>query len=636
MPLRQIVDTLPYKMEKTTDLLKTKCMPGNFEKLAALNHPALLDFVAKHVEICNPEKIFVSTDSPEDISYIRETAIKSGEESRLALSGHTVHFDGYQDQARDEKNTKFLLAKGVDLGPSIRAVDKEEGLKEIYSILKNIMEGRTLFIQFFCLGPRNSEFSISAVQLTDSSYVAHSQDLLYRLGYEEFKKMDKPQSFFKFIHSSGELEGGASKNIDQRRIYINIGENVIYSVNTQYGGNTIGHKKLAMRLAINRAFEESWLTEHMFLMGVHGPKDRVTYFTGAFPSLCGKTSTSMLKGETIVGDDIAYLRVKDGKIRAVNVEKGMFGIIQGVNSKDDPTIWKALNSPGEVIFSNILVAEDKSAHWLGKSKEPPKKGFNYGGEWFPGKTDPTGKEMLLSHPNARFTLEMKSLENLDPELENPEGVVVGGIVYGGRDSDTWLPVEQSFDWVHGIITKGASLESETTAAALGKDGIRKFNPMANLSFLSITIGKYIEANLKFGAKIKSAPLIFSINYFLKNQQGNFINDKIDKAVWFKWMELRVHNEVKAIKTPSGYIPGYEDLKRLFKEILDKDYSQEDYKAQFTLRVPENLAKIDRIVEIYKTKVPDTPDILFKVLKEQKKRLEDIRSKKGDYIAPNAF
>jgi phosphoenolpyruvate carboxykinase (GTP) len=524
----------------------------------------------------------------------------------------------------------------VDLGPNINTRDKQKGLKEIYAILKGIMKGHTLFVQFFCLGPTNSEFSIPSVQLTDSSYVAHSQNLLYRPGYEEFKKLDKSEVFFKFLHSQGELESGVSKNIHQRRIYIDIEKDIIYSVNTQYGGNTIGHKKLAMRLAINRAYEESWLTEHMFLMGVHGPKGRVTYFTGAFPSLCGKTSTSMLKGETIVGDDIVYLRAKSGRIRAVNVEKGMFGIIQGINSKDDPTIWKALNSPGEIIFSNVIITKDKDVCWTGKNGEIPQKGFNHSGDWFLGKIDGDGNEIPLSHPNARFTLDMSLLENLDPEINNPEGVVVGGIIYGGRDSDTCLPVEQSFNWTHGIITKGASLESETTAAALGKRGVRKFNPMANLVFLSIPIGRYIENNLRVGASIKSPPVVFSVNYFLKDSQGKFMNDKADKLVWLKWMELRVYSEVDAIRIPTGYIPRYIDLKRLFKENLDKDYSKEDYTRQFTLRIPENLAKIERITKIYKHKVSDAPDILFKILVEQKERLEDVRLRYGDYVPPSVF
>ncbi|MBA7696374.1 hypothetical protein ES703_105021 [subsurface metagenome] len=251
---------------------------------------------------------------------------------------------------------------------------------------------------------------------------------------------------------------GVSKNIDRRRVYIDLEDEVIYSTNTQYGGNTIGLKKLAMRLAINRASKEGWLTEHMLIMGVHGPKGRVSYLLGAFPSMCGKTSTAMIEGETIVGDDIAYLRKKGGEVRTVNVEKGMFGIIQGVNSKDDAITWKTLHTPGEIIFSNVLVTKEKGVCWIGKDGEVPKQGVNHSGEWTLGKNDAEGKEILPSHRNARFTFDLKLLENLDARLNYPDGVVVSGIIYGGRDSDTWVPVEESFSWQHGIITKGASLE----------------------------------------------------------------------------------------------------------------------------------------------------------------------------------
>ena len=220
------------------------------------------------------------------------------------------------------------------------------------------MQGHTLYVRFFCLGPTNSQFSIPAIQLTDSAYVAHSEDLLYRPGYEEFKRVGETDRFFKFVHSEGELRESVSVNIDKRRVHIDIQDNIVYSLNTQYGGNTIGLKKLAMRLAINWTSKEGWLTEHMVIMGVHGPQNRVTYFTGAFPSLCGKTSTSMMKGETIIGDDIAYLRRRGEEVRTVNVERGMFGIIQGINSADDPTIWKVLHQPGEIIFSNVLITEE--------------------------------------------------------------------------------------------------------------------------------------------------------------------------------------------------------------------------------------------------------------------------------------
>ncbi len=609
----------------------------HYQRLARINNPRLHEFIVRYVKLCNPDRIYVCTDSPEDVAYIREAALRNGEEIKLAIEGHTAHFDNYYDQARDRKNTGILVPKGMDLGPFIETKDRDWALQDVHEILKDIMRGKELYICFFTLGPARSIFSIPCVQLTDSAYVAHNEFLLYRPGYEEFVRLGPDARFFKFIHSAGELdERKTSKNLDKRRIYIDILDDTVYSVNTQYGGNTIGLKKLAMRLAIYRGSQEGWLCEHMFILGVHGPGGRVTYFTGAFPSLCGKTSTAMLEGESIVGDDIAFLRKINGQVRAVNTEVGMFGIIQGINSKDDPILWKALHSPGEIIFSNVLVTEDGHVHWIGKDGEVPPRGINHSGEWYIGKKDAEGKEIPCSHPNARFTLNLRLLENLDPAIDDPEGVVVKGIIYGGRDSDTWVPVEEAFDWVHGIITKGAALESERTAAVLGKEGEREFNPMSNLDFLSIPIGRYIQINLDFGRDLENPPRIFSVNYFLRDKEGRFLNSREDKRVWIKWMELRVHNEVGAVRTPTGLIPRYEDLARLFHQVLHKDYSREDYIAQFTLRVPENLAKIARITEIYRTKVPDTPPILFEVMEAQRQRLLEAREKFGDYISPEKF
>ncbi|MCK4256181.1 phosphoenolpyruvate carboxykinase (GTP), partial [candidate division WOR-3 bacterium] len=210
------------------------------------------------------------------------------------------------------------------------------------------------------------------------------------------------------------------------------------------------------------------------------------------------------------------------------------------------------------------------------------------------------------------------------------------MIYGGRDSDTWVPVEEAFDWTHGIITKGASLESETTAATLGKEGVRQFNPMSNLDFLSVPIGRYVDMNLKFGSSMEKPPKIFGVNYFLKDRNGNFTNERVDKGVWLKWMELRVHNEVGALKTPTGYIPMYDDLRKIFKELLNKIYSREDYIKQFTIRVPESLSKIERIKKIYETTVTDTPPVLFKILEEEKRRLNEAGEKYGDYITPDRW
>ncbi|MCD6223769.1 MAG: phosphoenolpyruvate carboxykinase (GTP) [Deltaproteobacteria bacterium] len=619
-----------------TDFLKSKLEGKGYAKLMAIDNPELHQFVEKYIRLCNPDKVFVSTDSAEDINYIREAAIKNGEEQKLAIEGHTIHFDGYYDQARDKSQTKFLVSKGVDLGPNLLTIDKEKGLREIHEILKDIMRGHELYIRFFCLGPTNSVFSIPCVQLTDSAYVAHSEDLLYRNGYEEFKRLGKGARFFKFVHSAGELdERKTSKNVDKRRVYIDLQDETVYSANTQYGGNTIGLKKLAMRLAINRASKEDWLTEHMFIMGVHGSGGRITYFTGAFPSMCGKTSTAMIPWETIVGDDIVYIRKIGDKVHAVNVESGVFGIIMGVNAKDDPIIWNVLHKPNEIIFSNVLIHNDKP-YWIDMGQETPDEGENHSGRWYKGKRDKENNEIPLSHRNARFTVELKNFRNVDSKLDDLGGLELGGIIYGGRDSDTWVPVCQAFDWTHGIIMKGASIESETTAATLGKEGVRKFNPMSNLDFLSIPIGKYIDINLKFGNSLKNPPLIFGVNYFLKNKKGNFLNDKTDKSVWLKWMELRVHDEVDALETPIGYIPKYEDLKTLFKQVLNKEYLRQDYNKQFTVRIPENLAKIERIEKIYKTTVKGTPPVLFEVLEGERERLFSAKEKYGDYVIPDKF
>lgn len=624
--------------DKTKDLLGKRIGEEGLTKLMRIDNPSLHQFIAKYIDHCNPDKVFICTDAPEDIKYVREASIRNKEELPLALDGHTIHFDGYNDQARDKAHTVILVPKGKQLDKTIRTGDRDDGLKEIHDIMRDIMKGKETYVRFFCLGPTNSEFSQPVIQITDSAYVAHSEDILYRQGFEEFVRQGKNARFFKIVHSAGELdERMTSKNLDKRRIYIDLEDNIVYSANSQYGGNTIGLKKLSMRLAIKRGSKEGWLTEHMLIMGVHGPNNRVTYITGAFPSLCGKTSTAMLDNETIVGDDIAYLRRKDGEVRAVNVEKGMFGIIMGINSKDDPIQYKALHTPGEeLIFSNILMTPDKKVHWIGKDGDIPPKGINHSGDWTPGKKDDKGNEITPSHKNARFTVSLENMQNVDPTLHDPMGVVVGGMVYGGRDSDTWVPVEEAYDWTHGIITKGASLESETTAATLGQEGVRKFNLMSNLDFLSVPISQYIQANLDFAKDLKKTPLIFSVNYFLKGKDGNFLNEKTDKKVWYKWMELRISGDVEAIDTPTGRIPKYDDLKRLFKEVLNKDYSKEDYTGQFTVRIPESLAKIERIKKLYETDILNPLPVLFETLETQKKRLLDAQQKYGEYITPDTL
>ena len=234
-------------------------------------------------------------------------------------------------------------------------------------------------------------------------------------------------------------------------------------------------------------------------------------------------------------------------------------------------------------------------------------------------------------------LALSALENCDPELNNPMGIELGGIMYGGRDAKAYVPVQQSFSWEHGIIAYGASLETETTFATVGKEGVPEINMMSIQDFISIPLGRNVQNNLKFGRKLKKQPLIFGVNYFLKEVgNGKYVNGVQDKHVWIKWMELRVHNEVSALTTPTGYIPKFEDLHKLFKQVLNKNYTKEDYIKQFTIRVPENLAKIERVQRFYQENVTDTPLELFGILYLQRQRLIEAKEKYGDYISPEKF
>ena len=625
-------------MNAYLEALQPKLSQSDYEKLSAIENPNVHEFIAKASDLCHAERIFVCSDSAEDIAYVKRQAVATCEEKAiLTLPGHTVHFDGEYDQGRDRQATKYLVPRGISLSKALNQIDRQEGLAEVKSLLKDSMKDHTMIVRFISLGPPNSIFTILGLQCTDSWYVAHSEDLLYRPGFEEFLKAGPKSDFLRVLHSAGRLnEDMVSVEHEKKRIYIDNMDNTIYSVNTQYAGNSVGFKKLAFRLAIRKAHYEGWLAEHMLLMGVHGPGGRKTYFAGAFPSACGKTSTAMLPGETILGDDIAYIRSIDSVARAVNVESGIFGIIQDVNPTDDALIYQVLDSPGEIIFSNVLVKDGKP-YWLGMGSELPKEGINFSGAWYEGKKDEFGNEVPPAHKNARYAVALKALENCDPELDNPIGVELRGIMYGGRDAKAYVPVQQSFDWCHGIIAYGASLETETTFATIGQEGVPEINIMSIQDFISIPLGQNIRNSLEFGKKLSKAPVIFGVNYFLRDKDnGAFLNAIQDKHVWIKWMELRVHNEVEAIKSPTGYLPKYADLQKLFSQVLGKDYRKEDYVKQFTVRVPENLAKIERVQRFYQENVSDTPLELFGILYLQRERLHKAQENFGDYISPESF
>ena len=629
--------TQPYE-----DLLRQKMDARSYRRLTALKNAKLIAFIGQWVEICDPKTVYMCDDSDADAEYIRRRSLELGEEKALAKPAQTIHYDGYGDQGRAPGATKFMVARDhlAAMG-TLNCIEREQGMGEIRGIARGIMRGKEAIVKLSCECPTLSPFSIGCAQLTDSFYVAHSEELLYRRGYEHFKKMspEEKDNFFCFCHSAGRLdERGCSVDLDKRRIYQDLESYSVYSMNNQYAGNSVGLKKHAMRLAIRKSAGEGWLCEHMFIMACQNrEKGRSTYFCGAYPSACGKTATAMLPGETIVGDDIAYFRNIDGEFRAANVERGIFGIIKDVNAKDDPVIFKTLMQPVEMIFSNVLTGPDNQPYWLGMGVPTPKTGANHSGQgWYEGKKDADKEPIPLAHSNSRYTIRLEYLDNLDPKWDEKMGVPVGGIIYGGRDGDTSVPVEESFDWQDGIIVKACTLESETTSATIGKEGVRVPQPMANLDFISYPIGQYVLNNLAFAKGLQRVPRVFAMNYFLRGPDKNFCTGKLAKKVWLHWAEARVHEEVGALATPTGLIPLYEDLKRLFRGLLDEDYLKADYDYQFAFRCEAWLAKLGRSTEFFRKNVPDCPAIVYDTWSKAERTIRAAMKAYGAVIPPGKY
>jgi phosphoenolpyruvate carboxykinase (GTP) len=617
-------------MSKYDALLQEK-LGDTFPKLAALKNEKLNDFLGEYIELCNPDSVYFCDDSDADAEYVRQRSIELGEEKKLARENVTMHYDGINDQARDKGNTKYMVPadKLASMG-KLNCIETNEAQAEVRSIMKDMMVGKQAIAKLFCECPTHSPFSIACAQLTDSCYVAHSEDILYRRGYQHFMDMEDKDDFFRFCHSAGELdENGCCVNLEKRRIYQDLENNMVFSMNAQYAGNTVGLKKHSMRLAINKSGKEGWLCEHMFIMSVpNEEKARSSYFVGAFPSACGKTSTAMIPGEKIVGDDIAYFRNINGEFRAANVERGIFGIIKDVNPDDDPVIYDTLQQPKEMIFSNVLTGPDNLPYWQGMDVETPKEGVNFAGDWKEGGNTP------ISHGNARYTMRMEYLANLDPAWDDKEGVKVDGVLYGGRDGDTTVPCEESCCWEDGIILKACPLESETTSATIGQEGVRVPQPMANLDFITYPIGDYVKNNIDFGKQFEDkCPKVFSTNYFLRTPEGKFCTSKLAKKVWLHWFEGRVYGEYEAYETPTGFIPKYEDLKDLFKALLNEDYALEDYTYQFSFRCDAWIAKLERAKAFFTDMAPTLSQDVYAYWDKKIEEFKAAKAKYGNDIKP---
>lgn len=611
-------------------------------RILKFHHPGVLSKIANAIALCNPEKVFVNTGSPQDKEFIRLLTITKKEEAPLAMKGHTIHFDLAEEQGRIVDRTFYIADPEDEVSSLANRMDRPAALSQVRSVMKNIMSGKTMMIGFYSRGPIGSPVSNPALEITSSAYVSHSADLLYRNAYDDFEnEIERLGHFFTNIHSEGK---NRPEDLPNARVLMDRKFRTTYSFNCTYAGNTLLLKKGNHRFAVDKAVYENpgqELAEHMFITGIHGPGGRVTWFAGAAPSGCGKTTTAMA-GNEFIGDDLAQMWIaENGSIRSVNPECGIFGIVEDVNQEGDPLLMKILRQPGhEVIWSNVLIDDDRRPHWVGNNEPHPDKGFNFQGEWFKGKTDKNGKPVPLSHPNSRCTLSSSCFETYSKQADNPEGALTRVFTYSGRDSDTMPPVRVAKNSDEGVVI-GACIVSAATATEVGATGVKRA-PWANAPFIPGALGDYMEAQFKFfgSKKIKQQyrPVMAGLNYFLTEQarggaSPKLIGEKRDVKVWLAWLERYAHDEMGFISSPIGNLPKYEDLKQLFKEIINKDYQKGTYIKQFSLYIDPIVRRMDLQIDAY-SKENGVPSILFEILDRQKKELLTLREKHGSIIAPD--
>ena len=627
-------------IEDAWALFREKMDDNELAKLEKITTEKALLKIANSIAVCRPDRVMVNTGNDADLDSIRRLSIDKGEEAPLAMPQHTIHYDLAQEQARIVDRTFYIVNPDEKISVLAKKILRDEALTYINDKMVGIMEGKVMLVGFFNRGPAGAPATIPALEITSSAYVMHSADMLYRNSYNTFDQQVKDTGFFfTNLHSEGPWR---VEDLPNARVFMDRSWLTTYSMFCTYAGNTLLMKKGNHRFAVDLAtyFQSGQqLSEHMFLTGFDGSGGRATYFCGAAPSGCGKTTTAMA-GDRFVGDDLAQMWLADdGTLRAINPEKGIFGIINDVNWDGDPYLMKVLREEGEeVIWTNLLVDDDRRPHWEGSGEEPPTKGRNFQGEWWEGKTDADGKRIPISHGNARITVRNEAIGNYDIEAaESSEGAHVKVITYSGRDADTMPPIWVAKNADHGVVI-GASIVSAATATELGVTGVRR-QPWANAPFIPGALADYMASQFKLfnSPKLTDPPILAGLNYFLtEGARGGdgpkLIGEKRDVKVWLNWLERRSHGDVDAIETPIGFIPKYDDLEALFKEKINKEYPRELYDKQFSLYLDNILARIELQQEAY-GKEEDLPATLFEVYAEQREGLLALKQKYGSIVTP---
>ncbi len=516
-------------------------------------------WVREAAELCQPDRVVWCDGTERERDELTRQAIGLGEVELLdpvKWPGCLYARSTENDVARVEQSTFICTRSKKAAGNTNNWMDPQEAYRKLSEIFKNSMKGRTLYVVPYIMGIPGSRFNKIGVEITDSIYVVLNMRIMTRMGTIALQELGAEGKFTKGLHGKADLD-------DHHRFICHFPEdNTIWSVGSNYGGNVLlGKKCLALRIASWLGNQEGWLAEHMMIAGIQDPSGKIEYVAAAFPSQCGKTNLAMLvppasmKGYRVwtVGDDIAWMRIgEDGRLWAVNPEAGFFGVAPGTNSKTNPNALAAVRK--NTIFTNVLKTEDGGVWWEGMDGEPPTKGVNWRGQpWTPSSTEKG------AHSNSRFTAPAGQCPSISLEWENPKGVPISAIIFGGRRARVTPLVYQSRNWQHGVYV-GATVASETTSAATGEVGVVRRDPMAMLPFCGYDMGDYFSHWLEMGRRLKNPPKIFCVNWFRKDDKGNILWPGFGENLRvLQWILSRAEGNVGAIDSVIGFLPKAEDL-----------------------------------------------------------------------------
>ena len=575
------------------------------------------DWVKEMAELTKPERIVWVDGSKEQLEEIKQEALATGEMIELnqeKLPGCLYYRTKPKDVARDEKRTVICTRRKEDAGPTNNWVAPDEMYAKLRGLFDGSMKGRTMYAIPFSMGVPGTEFAKIGIELTDSIYVVLSMNIMTHVGTEVIEELNKGADFTKCLHSKAE--------IDETKKYIAHfpEDNTIWSINSAYGGNVLlGKKCLALRIGSFLGKQEGWMAEHMLILKIENKEGEAKYVCGAFPSACGKTNLAMLTPPdyfkeagykvSTVGDDISWLRIgSDGRLYAVNPENGFFGVAPGTNEKSNPNALRTTHK--DTIFTNVARnLDDNTVWWERLDKNPPENGEDWLGNPWNGKTS----EEKGAHPNSRFTAPAANCPTIAPEFATGEGVPISAIIFGGRRAKAEPLVYQARDWNHGVFI-GSAMASETTAAANGKVGVVRHDPMAMLPFCGYNMAEYFQHWIDMGEKMTNPPEIFHVNWFRTDENDEFMWPGFgDNLRVILWMLNRCEGKAGAVETPLGFEPRTEDL-----DLTGLDISEETLEKLLSVDKEVWKDEIQGIEEFYNQfdSLPKEITENFNRLKEQ--------------------